>query len=146
MHARTGEARPHHQGYRLGNPIMMEAYGPFQILVTPEETLIVNSYRDIRHVAVQPPNVVLGTPPDSIPIPLLTAKARFTERIRKSAPDRMEMQMTIEDSGALSKPWVFTVGYRRAMGQDRMFRGVFDNDRSVVDADGDLLTISPPQR
>jgi len=168
------------KGTGWGYPIMMEAYGAFQILVTPEEALIVNSYRDIRHiytdgrtlppeeelwptpwgtsvgrwdgdtlvietVAVQTPNVVLGSP-DGIPVPLLTGKARFTERIRKTGPDRLEMQMTIEDPDALAEPWVFAVGYRRAMGQDRMFHGVFDNDRSVIDPDGDLLTISPPQR
>jgi hypothetical protein len=38
------------KGTGWGYPIMMELVPPTQFLVTPEETLIINSYRDTRHV------------------------------------------------------------------------------------------------
>ena len=33
-----------------GYPMMMQSFAPLQFLITPEETLIMNFYRDVRHV------------------------------------------------------------------------------------------------
>jgi hypothetical protein len=38
------------KGTGWGYPLMMELVPPTQFLVTPEETLVINSYRDTRHV------------------------------------------------------------------------------------------------
>jgi len=33
-----------------GYPMMMQSFAPMQFLITPEETLVMNFYRDVRHV------------------------------------------------------------------------------------------------
>jgi hypothetical protein len=77
------------------------------------------------------------------PLSLLSPEARFTERIRRVGPDRLENEMTIEDPVALSRPWKLTLAYRRVTELDRL--GNYDcleNDRNPV-IDG-KLTIAPP--
>jgi hypothetical protein len=174
------------KGTGWGYPIMMELVPPTQFLVTPEETLIINSYRDTRHVytdgrahppeqdrwptpwgdsighwegdtlvidtvSVQQPNVILmsnllaggpGAPRFGL-LPPLSEQAHYIERLRRSGPDSMEMQMTIEDPQTLVKPWVVKLAYKRAAAMDRMFHEAFQNDRSVPD--GDSATIAPPK-
>jgi hypothetical protein len=185
--AETARVFPTGDGLRKGTgwgyPMMMELVPPTQFLVTPEEVLIVNSYRDLRHVytdgrphppeedrwptpwgdsighwegdtlvidtvSVQQPNVILvgnflnpGVEPPRFGLPPLSDKAHYVERLRKTGPDTMEVEMTIEDAETLTKPWVVKLAYKRATGMDRMFHEAFQNDRSV--ADGDALTIAP---
>lgn len=158
------------RGQGWGYPLMMEGVAPMQFLVTPQETLILNFYRDIRHVhtdgrALPPEEDRWPTPwGDSVghwegdtlviqtvsvrhgsvlplPLPPLTADARFTERLRRTGPDRMELTMTIEDPAVLSAPWNLMFAYRRAEGIDRLIHDVMENDRTAVD--GDSLTIAP---
>ncbi len=155
-----------------GYPLMMEGVPPMQFLVTPQETLILNFYRDVRHihtdgrpmpaaedlwptpwgtsighwegdtlvmetVAVRKGSVL------PLPLPPLTDQARFIERLRKSGPDSMELEMTIEDPAVLTAPWKLTFVYRRAEGIDRLIHDVMENDRSTIEDGG--LTIAPPQ-
>ena len=158
------------RGQGWGYPLMMEGVAPMQFLVTPQETLILNFYRDIRHVhtdgrALPPEEDRWPTPwGDSVghwegdtlvietvsvrngsvlplPLPPLSPQPRFTERLRLSAPDRLELAMTIEDPATLTAPWNLRFEYRRAEGIDRLIHDVMENDRTAVD--GDSLTIAP---
>jgi hypothetical protein len=158
------------RGQGWGYPLMMEAVAPMQFLVTPQETLILNFYRDLRHVytdgrALPPEEDRWPTPwGESIghwegdtlvietvsvrngsvlplPLPPLTPEARFTERLRRSAPDRMHLSMIIEDPAVLTAPWTLEFEYRRAEGIDRLIHDVMENDRTTIEADA--LTIAP---
>lgn len=154
-----------------GYPGMMDGAPPLQFLITPEETLILNSYSEIRHIYTdgrphpdekdrwptawgdsvghwEGDTLVIDTVsvkrPGPIPIPpLLSEKAHYVERLRKTGPDHIEAQITIEDPGVLAQPWVMHVVYQRMPTMDRMIHDTFDNDRSEV-SDG-KMTIAPPQ-
>jgi hypothetical protein len=155
-----------------GYPMMMESFAALQFLITPEETLIMNFYRDVRHVytdgrehpaeedrwptpwgdsvgrwegdtlvidtvSVQQPGILY------IPLPMLSEQARYVERLRKTAPGRIESELTIEDPATLTAPWVIKLAYLRVPELDRMIHEVFDNDR--VEVEGDVLGITPPR-
>ena len=153
-----------------GFPMMMDSAAPLQFLVTPDETLIINMYRDVRHIhtdgrampsaddrwpttwgtsvgrwedgtlAVEtvsvrnPTRYFFSSPP-------LSEEARYRERIRMTAPNRIESTMTIEDPVTLAEPWVIELVYVPAPGMDRMIHDDYDNDRSEVV--GDAFTIVP---
>jgi hypothetical protein len=152
-----------------GFPIMMETATPLQFLITPEETLILNFYREARHVYTDgralPPaedrwpvpwgesaghwegdTLVVETVSVQQPgifnihLPLLSEEARYVERIRKTGPDRIESEMTIHDPATLAAPWVLNFVYERAAGFDRMFHMEFENDRTLIGEDGLSLT------
>jgi hypothetical protein len=154
-----------------GFPLMMNSAAPLQFLITPGETLIINVYRDVRHVytddrehpaaedrwpttwgdsvgcwegdtliidtvSVRNPNrFFFSSPP-------LSEQAHYVERLRMTAPDRIESVMTIEDPVTLSEPWVIELAYVRAKGLDRLIHDDYDNDRSEVE-DG-VFAILPP--
>jgi hypothetical protein len=153
-----------------GFPMMMDSAAPMQFVVTPHETLIVNVYRDIRHIYTDgrplPPEAdrwptTWGTSvgrweDDTLVVetvsvrnptryffssPPLSEQARYTERMRKTAPDRIESVMTIEDPVTLAEPWIIRLTYVPAIGSDRLIHDDFDNDRSEVA--GDTFTIVP---
>jgi hypothetical protein len=152
-------------------PQMMEAPTPLQFTITPDETIIVNFYRDIRHVYTdgrmhpadddrwptpwgdsighwEGDTLVIDTvsverPTQGPPFPMLSEKAHFVERLRRTAADRIESEVTVTDPVFLAKPWVITLSYKRAPAMDRMFHNLFDNDRDVVS--GGDLTIDPPK-
>lgn len=153
-----------------GYPAMMDGPPPLQFLITPEETLVVNMYRDVRHVYTDGRNhpaaqdlwptpwgdsvgrweadtLVIDTVavkrPSMIAFlpPMLTDQAHYVEQLRKVGADRLELQLTIEDADTLAKPWVINVAYKRATTIDRLIHDTFDNDRSEVE--GSSLTIAP---
>jgi hypothetical protein len=152
-------------------PLMMEAPTPLQFTITPDETLIVNFYRDIRHIYTdgrdhpaeqdrwptpwgdsighwEGTTLVIDTlaverSTMGVPFPLLSEQAHYVERLSKTAPDRIESEVTVTDPATLSQPWVIKLAYTRAPAMDRMFHNLFDNDRDVVGGDG--LTIDPPK-
>ena len=73
----------------------------------------------------------------------LSEHARFTERIRRLGPDRLENELTIEDPVALSKPWHLRLAFQRVKNLDRMIHhDCVENDRNPV-VDG-RMTIAPP--
>src|SRR5262249_7656601 len=43
-------AGSHGKANGWGYPMMMNSEAPMQFIITPEETLILNTYRDVRHV------------------------------------------------------------------------------------------------
>jgi hypothetical protein len=152
-------------------PKMMEAPTPLQFTITPEETLIVNFYRDVRHVYTdgrdhpaeqdrwptpwgdsvgqwEGDTLVIDTlgverTTTGLPLPVVSEQARYVERLRKTGPDRIESEVTVTDPATLTEPWVFKLAYKRAPALDRMFHNLFDNDRDSIS--GDFLTIDPPK-
>jgi hypothetical protein len=169
--AMANDARRKAQGW--GYPLMMEGVAPMQFLVTPEETLILNFYRDIRHVYTDGrqhlPEEDRWPVPwgdsvghwdgdtlviDTVSVQLdaifptrvlpLTGEAHFVERVRRTGPDHLVVDMTIEDPAVLSGPWVAHFSYKRARGLDRLIHNAFDNDRTEVE--GDAVTIAPPRQ
>ena len=155
-----------------GFPQMMESPAPMQFYVTPSETLVLNYYRDVRHIYTdgrpKPPDDDLWVTPwgyssgrwegDTLVVetvlsdpdfgPLnsfaLTTASSYVERIRKTGPDRIESEMTITDANTLEGPWKLHFVYRRAEGLDRLFHADFENDRTGVE--GDSLTLEAPKR
>lgn len=155
-----------------GFPMMMDAAAPLQFVIAPDETLIVNVYRDIRHVYTDgrplpaeedrwPTTwgtsvgrwdgdvLVIETVSVRNPTryffssPPLSEQARYVERLRQTGPERIESVMTIEDPVTLAEPWVIELAYVPAAGSDRLIHDAYDNDRSEVD--GDTFTIVPPE-
>jgi hypothetical protein len=155
-----------------GYPMMMNSSAPLQFVVTPDETLILNMYREIRHVYTdgrghpkeedrwattwgdsvghwEGDTLVIDTVSVTDPTkffffaPPLTEQAHYVERLRKTAPDRIELQITIEDPGALSAAWTEKLAYVRQPGMDRMIHDDYTNDRSEL-KDG-VFTIEPPK-
>ncbi len=154
-----------------GYPLMMDGAPPLQFVITPEETLIFNTYRDLRHIYTDgrphPPEedrwattwgdsvghwdgdtLVIDTVSVREPnkyfgvVAWLSDQAHYTERLRMVSPDRIEGEMTIVDPATLSGPWVVTLNYTRAEGWDRLIHDSYDNDRTGFD--GDFYTIEPP--
>jgi hypothetical protein len=64
-----------------------------------------------------------------------SAQARFTERIRRTAPDQLRDQITIEDPVVLEKPVVYTLVYKLVPDYE-MVEFVCDNNREYVDEKG----------
>jgi hypothetical protein len=158
------------KGKGWGYPMMMNSSAPMQFLITPEETLLLNMYGEIRHIYTDgrdhPPaedrwattwgdsvghwegdTLVVDTVSVSDPLlyfffaPPLSEQARYVERLRMVDPDRIEMQITIEDPETLTEPWSEKMDYVRAPALDRLIHEDFGNDRSELD--GDVFTILP---
>ena len=154
-------------------PGVMESPWVFEVLITPEQTAFIFAGREIRHVYTDgrshPPSDELWPLPwgDSIGhwegatltvetvsvqqeaglsphAPMLSATARFSERIHKVSKDRLEDVMTITDPVTLTRPWTLTIPYTRVTSIDRLFHGdCMENDRNPV-VDG-KVTVTEPQ-
>lgn len=62
--------------------------------------------------------------------PDFSEKVHFTERLRKSGPDAMQDEMTIDDPIRLAHPWTVTLKYRRVKNLDRLIpTNCTENDR-----------------
>jgi hypothetical protein len=153
-----------------GFPMMMMTLTPLEFVVTPEQTLILTTYRDVRRIATDgrpltPPEdrwvtawgesighwegetlvietVAVRQPNLFFRCPPFSEAAHYTERLHMTAPDRIEGEMTIEDPEALTRPWTVRQVYVRAEGLDRLVLDTFTNDRSVLE-DG-VFAILPP--
>lgn len=166
--ARTMNAR---KGQGWGFPTMMTAATPFQVLVTPEEVLIINAYNEARHIYTDGrdhpatedlwPTVtgnsighwegetlvidtIMVTNPNDFfqGGPPLSEEAHYVERIWLEG-DNLRGLMTIEDPVTLSAPWVSNLVWARDPGFDRMIQTDWSNDRTGTD--GEVNTIEPPQ-
>jgi hypothetical protein len=153
-----------------GYPIMMNAAAPIQFVITPEEVLIINAYRDVRHIYTD--GRKLPSLEDSWPTvwgesvghwegdtlvvetiqvknpniyfhgaPPLSEEARYVERIRRVG-DRIVDEFVITDPVTLTAPWKATVTFQIALGFDRMISIDYDNDRTNYDDGGG--SIKPP--
>lgn len=154
-----------------GYPMMMQAPTPLQFLITPEETVILNFYRDVRHIYTdgralpaeadrwpvawgesigrwEDDTLVITTVSvarpglDGGPLPLITEQAVYEERISMAAPERLELEMTVTDPATLREPWALRLAFKRVSDIDRMFHMLFDYDRTGTAEDG-TFTISP---
>jgi hypothetical protein len=76
---------------------------------------------------------------------VLSDKSHATTRMRKINPTTIEVQMTIEDPKALTKPWVVTKQFRKQPPGTRVYDyGCAENNRKPVDpATGETLFIGP---
>jgi hypothetical protein len=155
-----------------GYPLMMDGAPPLQFVITPEETLILNTYRDLRHIYTdgrphpaeedrwpttwgssigrwEGDTLLIDTVSVREPNKYfgvsawLSDEAQYSERLRRVGPDRIEGEMTIVDPATLSEPWVVKLNYLRAGGWDRLIHDSYDNDRTGFD--GDYYTIEQPK-
>jgi hypothetical protein len=64
-----------------------------------------------------------------------SAQMKLTERLRLTAPDLIENQVTIEDPDVLAQPYKFTFGYKRNPDY-RIMEYICDNNRYHPNAEG----------
>jgi len=153
-----------------GYPMMMDAATPFQVLITPEEVLIVNAYGETRHIYTdgrpfpkpedmwptvwgtsighwEGDTLVIETVQVQMPsvffhgAPSFSEEARYTERMHLDG-DVLVSEFTIEDPVTLTGPWSRTITHVRDAGFDRMVQMDFSNDRD--DYENGASTILPP--
>ena len=76
---------------------------------------------------------------------VLSDKAHATTRMRRTDPNTLEIQMTIEDPKAMTKPWVVTKQFRKMPPETRLYDyGCAENNRNPVDTTtGKTLTLGP---
>jgi hypothetical protein len=153
-------------------PVIMEAPSTFQIVVLPEEVMMIFDKGAVRHIHTdgrQHPGAddiwstrmghsvgrweqgtlvidtvaTAGGPVAAIGVAgELSDQARFVERLRMVDGNTLENRMTIEDPSRLTKPWELTISYHRARGLDRMIDWDCDEDLNPV-VDGKLTVVSP---
>lgn len=158
------------KGLGWGYPLMMTSPTPFQVLITPEEVLIVNGYNETRHIYTDgrpmPPvddlwpsvtgtsighwegdalvieTIMVANPNDYFQGgPPLSEEARYVERIWLDGT-KLRAEMTITDPVTLSAPWKARLSWVRDEGFDRMIQVDWNNDRTG--SDGEFNTIEPP--
>lgn len=150
----------------LGSPMI------FQAIVTPEETTLIFSSRETRHIytdgrahpakdelfattwgdsvghwdgAVLVVDTIASSSPADRKGDLLSDAARYTEQIRMVDKNTLEDLVTVEDPVALSHPWQLRRQYHRVLNMNRMYDQVCEaNDRNPV-VNG-KMTIAPPKR
>jgi hypothetical protein len=145
----------------------------FELLVTPEQTLLVTTDGAIRHIytdgRTHPAADELWPTPEghSIgrwegdtlivetiarkegpvgPVPeaaSLGERARFTERLRRLDADTLQNEMTIEDPERFSRPWQLVIRYKRVKEVNRMIPVNCHENDRNPVVDGQLL-IAPP--
>ncbi len=72
-----------------------------------------------------------------------SAQMKITERLRLTAPDRLEDQIVIDDPTVLAKPYAFTFGYKRNH-KYRIGEYICDNNRYQPDSKGGVsIDVSP---
>jgi hypothetical protein len=163
-----GEGSP---AYLRSFPNIMEEPMVFQVVVTPEETLLVMDHGEVRHIYTD------GRPHpgkddlwptrlgDSVgywsgetlvidtiartpgPISMwglgdLSEQAHFTERVRRIDKNTLEDQLTIEDPVSLVRPWTVTLRFTRVPNLTRFIP--FDCEGEQNPVENGKLTIAPP--
>jgi hypothetical protein len=152
----------------FGFPAVMNNLLMFEALVTPEETALIFSRREIRHIYTngrrhpQPADVWPTLWGDSIghwegdtlvvdtidvqqgrnPV-RFSAQAHFVERIRKTGPDTLEAQIRVEDPEALIAPYTTTYSYSRVTDFDRMVHDDCQGSEHWTSEGGQLRMVPP---
>jgi hypothetical protein len=171
--ARQAEAARTRAGRRAdgwGYPMMMDAATPFQVMITPEETMIANAYGEVRHIYTdgrsfpaaedmwptvwgtsighwEGSTLVIETVQVQMPYtyfhggPVFSEEAHYTERMHLDG-DRLVSEVTVVDPVTLTGPWSKTVTHVREEGYDRMIQMDFSNDRTGNE--NGVNTIEPP--
>lgn len=153
-----------------GYPMMMDAATPFQVMITPEETMIVNAYGEVRHIYTdgrpfpaaedmwptvwgtsighwEGQTLVVETVQVQMPYtyfhggPTFSEEAHYYERIHLDG-DRLVTEFRVEDPVTLSGPFEATITHVVESGYDRMVQMDFSNDRTGNE--GGVNTIEPP--
>lgn len=152
----------------FGFPAVMNNLLMFEALVTPEETALIFSRREIRHIytdgRAQPDAADLWPTPwgssvgrwdgDTLVIETIAVQkgrnpsefsdqASFVERIRMTGPDRLQNTLTVNDPVALLHPVTTVFEYSRVTDFNRMVHDDCQgNDRFVSD-NGQLKLQTP---
>jgi hypothetical protein len=149
----------------IGSPYM------FQVVVAPEQTVLIFSARETRHIYTDgrphpPKDELFATPwgdsvghwdgqtlmvdtvatssPANVTGEPLSERATLTERIRLLNKNTLQDQITIEDPVALTHPWQLTRQYYRVPNMNRLFDEVCgETERNPV-VNG-KFTIAPPK-
>ncbi len=130
------------KGCIIDFPATMESPQPFELIVTPEQTVYTSGDGTFRHIYTdgrghpgkddiwptitgdsighwEGQTLVVDTidrtpgPDRFLGLAAYSAEARFSERIRLTGKDSMEDQMTIDDPVAFTHPWTLTLTYKR---------------------------------
>jgi len=152
-----------------GFPMMMNAAAPLRFIITPEEVIVINAYRDLLHVRTdgsghpgedelwptvwgdsighwEGDTLVIDTIGVTNPNvffhggPPLSEDAHYVQRLRMVSPDKIEGEITITDPTTLTQPWTVKLSWTRDDSFGRMVYDVFTNDRT----DSENGTIAPP--
>jgi hypothetical protein len=154
-----------HKSCIIDYPGMMESPQPFEMLVTPEQTLIIAGDGAVRHIYTdgrghpkpedlwptlygdsigrwEGGTLVIDTiarkagPDRFVGLLSFSGEAHFVERIRETAPGILENQMTIEDPVAFTQPWKLTLQYQRLKDIDRIIPYECEENDRVEIVDG----------
>ena len=153
-----------------GYPMMMDAATPFQVMITPEETLIVTAYGETRHIYTdgrpfpaeedmwptvwgtsighwEGDTLVVETVQVQMPYtyfhggPTFSEEAHYFERMHLDG-HRLVVEFRVEDPVTLTAPFTATITHMREEGYDRMVQMDFSNDRTGNE--NGVNTIEPP--
>jgi hypothetical protein len=153
-----------------GFPMLMNADAPIQFFVTRDKVLIINGYRDVTDVRMQPKHpseddlwptvwgdsighwegdtlvidtIMVKNPHDYFHgAPPLSEKAHYVQRIRMDKPHHLVDDIVIEDPTTLTGPWKAHLAFMPAEGFERMVYDNYDNDRTECGTDSG---IAPPK-
>ena len=154
-------------------PATMESPQPFNLIVTPEETVFTAGDGTFRHIFTdgrghpakddlwptitghsighwEGQTLVVDTvarspgPDRYLGLAAYSEAAHFTERIRMTGKDRLEDQMTIDDPVAFTHPWTLTLGFGRISFIDRLDPYYCELDDRTKVVDGKLVIVPPP--
>jgi len=146
-----------------GMPQMMSAIYPLEILQTPGQiTIITEAFSEVRRIylgkaQLAPEDVDPGYygrsaghwEGDTLIVDTIgiketvrgyqgmphSAKMRVSERIRRTGPQALQDQITIDDPVVLEKPVVYTLAYKLTPNYE-MVEFVCDNNREYIDEKG----------
>jgi hypothetical protein len=156
----------------FGFPVIMESPRLFEIVITPEVTMVVFDNQEARRIYTDgkphPPAEdlwptrmgnsighwegdtlvietvarIAGPIGFAAPVAKLSEQARFTERIRMQSPGHLVNEMVIEDPVAFARPWRLTLRYKPVPEVDRVRSYDCEENDRNPVVDGQL-TISP---
>jgi len=147
-----------------GMPAMMQvATYPMEVIQTPRQvTIIAEAFSEVRRIYIGKPQVsVEDVDPgyygrsaghwdgDTLVVDTIgvkesvrgyqglphSGKMRISERIRRTGPEALQDQITIDDSLVLEKPVVYTLAYKLTPNYE-MVEFVCENNREYIDEKG----------
>jgi hypothetical protein len=156
-----------------GFPAIMEGPSVFQIVILPEETLLVFESQQVRHIYTDGrkhpakeelwPTLLgdsigrweadtlivdtiartLGPVAPRAWLSILSDQAHFTERLRMTSRTELEDQLTIEDPVALARPWRLDFKYTRLSATSRMLPYDCTENERNPVVDGKMIIATP---
>jgi hypothetical protein len=156
-----------------GFPSIMEGPSVFQIVILPEETLLVFESQQVRHIYTdgrqhpakeelwptflgdsighwQGDTLIVDTIARTLEplaprawLSVLSDQAHFTERLRVVSRTELEDQLTIEDPIALARPWRLDFKYTRLATISRMLPYDCTENERNPVVDGKIIIATP---